>query len=122
LYANKLCTTWALLFYYLCIVKTVALILSFYFLLLNVVPCNDEDKSVNIYSDDISVQADCSFSNIQLNTCTSFCMCSCCNIHIIQSAEIFYELPFNEINSEIYFYTESLASKISFPLLHPPRA
>ena len=102
--------------------KTVALILSFYFLLLNVVPCNDENNSANIQSDNISIIVDSSSNDIQLNTCTSFCICSCCNIHIIQFAEIFYELPSNEILSEIFFHTEGITSNISFPLLQPPRA
>tara|TARA_R100000935_G_scaffold58381_1_gene95175 strand:- start:1071 stop:1382 length:312 start_codon:yes stop_codon:yes gene_type:complete len=62
--------------------KFLAIILSFYFLGLNLVPCED---AVELSGTDVQVQEltqDMEFSTTDTDDCSPFCQCHCCHVNI----------------------------------------
>ncbi|MGB5818706.1 MAG: DUF6660 family protein [Saonia sp.] len=79
---ETICNAVASLFYYICIVKIFAVILSIYFLALNIIPCNDSGHSkddtrvVSVIDYDGENGQDCEL-------CSPFCQCHCCHSHTV---------------------------------------
>jgi uncharacterized protein DUF6660 len=116
------CTPRASLFCYLCNVKIITIILSFYILALNVLPCNDTTVDVNNSQTEVVFSLDWDHNHNASDLCPPFCSCHCCHVHTID----FGSSNFTSINpgiySEIFAYSDSPGEELTFSLFQPPRA
>lgn len=75
------------LFYYICTVKFLAVILSVYFLGINFIPCDDtapiesQDTIAVILEFDQDQHGE---QNGTADDCPPFCQCHCCHVHVVQ--------------------------------------
>jgi hypothetical protein len=101
-------------------VKYIAIILSIYFLALNVVPCSDTGK----VKDDTQVVTVTDFDsdhNIDCELCSPFCQCHCCHVHTIDFGIASFN-PFQDtISKENFSHFDSLGKDIHLSLLQPPK-
>nr|WP_313781144.1 DUF6660 family protein [Allomuricauda sp.] len=114
------CNTVARKTFYLCIVRFLAIILSTYFLALNVVPCSDAGN----VAEDSQVVATVDFDgdhDQDCELCSPFCQCHCCHVHTIGFGLTTFE-PFNPLISQDNFnHFDSIGKDISLSLLQPPQ-
>lgn len=105
---------------YLCSVKLLTLILSVYFLALNVVPCSDADivtdNQVTLAADN-GVDQGHAFNDM----CSPFCMCHCCHTHTVNFNMVTFELFQPLISQEELAHFESSGKDVFLDLLQPPR-
>ena len=119
--ALPFCNTVAPKYFYLCIVKVVAIILSFYFLALNVVPCSDAANSaddtqvVTVIDIDGDHDQDCEL-------CSPFCQCHCCHVHTINFGLAAFETLQPAIPQEFFVHFDDLGKDIPHSILQPPQA
>jgi len=110
--------------HYLCHVKIILFLFSFYFLGLNIMPCNDADVDTHDDVEQIAEAGDCddNESHDHEDECSPFCQCNCCSVHVItyefQSLEII-EIP--EINTQISSYINPFYDGYDGSILQPPR-
>tara|TARA_R110000751_G_scaffold146020_5_gene249569 strand:- start:679 stop:987 length:309 start_codon:yes stop_codon:yes gene_type:complete len=101
-------------------VKVVAIILSFYFLALNVVPCSDATNSaddtqvVTVIDIDGDHDQDCEL-------CSPFCQCHCCHSHTIDFGLAIFEPIEPTISHENFVHSDSLGKDITLSLFQPPQ-
>ncbi|MUH36011.1 hypothetical protein D9O36_09175 [Zobellia amurskyensis] len=98
-----------------------AIILSVYFLALNVVPCSDADI---VTDNQVTVAADngVDHGHASSDLCSPFCMCHCCHTHTVNFTIFTFE-PFQPlISQEELAHFDSLGKDIFLDLLQPPRA
>jgi len=97
-----------------------AIILSFYFLALNVVPCNDDVSIQN----DSQVVATVDFDgdhDQDCELCSPFCQCHCCHVHTIDFGITQFEPFQSTILQDNFNHFDSLGKDISLALLEPPQ-
>ncbi len=97
--------------------KAFYILFCFYFISLAVVPCGDKDDCNEIIHNETSQNT----GDHQDESCTPFCVCSCCATH-------FVVIPFQEIGTQIAeinsIYTVQPESKISSAIIaiwQPPK-
>ena len=118
--ALPFCNTVAPKYFYLCIVKVVAIILSFYFLALNVVPCSDaanradDTQVVTVIDIDGDHDQDCEL-------CSPFCQCHCCHVHTISFSLPSFKPYQPEVPKESFNHLDSLESNFYHSLFQPPQ-
>ena len=118
--ALPFCNTVAPKYFYLCIVKVVAIILSFYFLALNVVPCSDAANSaddtqvVTVIDIDGDHDQDCEL-------CSPFCQCHCCHVHTVDFGSSNFKALIIEIPSKAFVHFDSSVEEPSLSFLDPPK-
>ncbi|WP_289063379.1 DUF6660 family protein [uncultured Zobellia sp.] len=98
-----------------------AIILSVYFLALNVVPCSDEGS---VTEDGVTVSVDngMDHGHESGDLCSPFCMCHCCHTHTVNFEILTFE-PFQSlISQEELAHFDSLGKDVVLDLLQPPRA
>lgn len=116
-----ICNTVAPKSFYLCLVKFLAIILSFYFLALNTVPCGDtangsnDSQVVTVIDIDTDHDQDCGL-------CSPFCQCHCCHVHTIDFGLVTFEPLQPEIPHEFFAHFDDLGKDIPHSILQPPRA
>jgi len=116
------CNTAALISCYLCNVKSIAIILSLYFLALNFIPCNDGEMSSDEVDIENVIAMDGNHDHGATDLCSPFCNCHCCHVHTIESNIISFE-PLILMNfKENFAHFDSLGNDISHSLFQPPRA
>ena len=100
--------------------KLITLILSIYFLALNVVPCSDagnvkdDSQVVTVIDFDGDHDQDC-------DLCSPFCQCHCCHVHTIDFGIASFEPYKATISKEYFDHFDSLGKGISLSLLQPPQ-
>ena len=100
--------------------KFLAVILSFYFLALNAVPCNDTkdapSDNVETYVMDIDTEhgQDCEL-------CSPFCNCHCCHVHTINFEVANFEPVVLLSIKENFSHFEGLGKEVAFALFQPPQ-
>ncbi|WP_338150215.1 DUF6660 family protein [Eudoraea chungangensis] len=100
--------------------KFVAIILSIYFLALNVVPCSDagnvkDDTQITSVSDfDGDHDQDCEL-------CSPFCNCHCCHVHTISFGLTTFEPLQPLIPQDNFNHFDSIGKDISLSPLQPPQ-
>nr|WP_313792101.1 DUF6660 family protein [Muricauda sp. UBA7809] len=104
--------------------KFLTIILSFYFLALNVVPCGDSGTA-STAKDDAQVVSVMDYDgnhDQDCELCSPFCQCHCCHVHTIDFGIIaFTPLP-NPISQENFSHFESVSDGVVSSVLQPPRA
>ncbi|WP_345740596.1 DUF6660 family protein [Maribacter luteus] len=100
--------------------KLLAVILSIYFLALNVLPCSD---TVNAADDtqEVSVIDFNGEHDQECELCSPFCQCHCCHVHTIDFGLAAFEPLQPSITQENFAHFDSLGKDISHSLLQPPR-
>ncbi|WP_317166442.1 MULTISPECIES: DUF6660 family protein [Flavobacteriaceae] len=100
--------------------KFIAIILSFYFLALNVVPCSDtvssadDSQVVTVIDIDGDHSQDCEL-------CSPFCECHCCHCHSIDFGIVPFEPIQPAIPHEYFAHFDNLGKDIPHSLLQPPQ-
>ncbi|KAB5487045.1 hypothetical protein D2V93_06595 [Flagellimonas taeanensis] len=101
--------------------KFLTIILTIYFLALNVVPCSDSGnasddcQTVSVVDSDGDQGDDCEL-------CSPFCQCHCCHVHTIDFGLVAFEPYQPEIPDEFFAHFDDLGKDIPPSLLQPPRA
>jgi len=105
---------------YLCNVKIIAVILSMYFLALNLVPCSDDGIS---HSADVEFQVDLDHDQDGHNgdLCSPFCQCHCCHVHTINFGIVDFVPISIPISQESFGNLSNTGQEITYSLLQPPR-
>ncbi|WP_349351058.1 MULTISPECIES: DUF6660 family protein [unclassified Flagellimonas] len=100
--------------------KFLTIILSFYFLALNVVPCGDSGKAkddaqvVSVMDYDGNHDQDCEL-------CSPFCQCHCCHVHTIDFDIAEFQPLQSVISQENFAYFDSLGKDFALSLYQPPQ-
>jgi len=102
-------------------VKFLTVIIAFYILSLNLVPCEDgfegcEDAQIEISQN----SEDHGHNNIDF--CSPFCQCQCCQINVTFNSVSIPQIIPDPISTEVFLYVNRLESNISFSILRPPQA
>ena len=116
------CNTVASLYCYLYNVKSIAILLSLYFLALNFIPCNDGEMLSDDANSENVIGMDGNHDHGATDLCSPFCNCHCCHIHTIESNIISFE-PLILMNfKEKFAHFDSFGNDISHSLFQPPKA
>ncbi|MAY21308.1 MAG: hypothetical protein CMC74_00825 [Flavobacteriaceae bacterium] len=100
--------------------KFLVVILSFYFLALNVVPCSDAEK-INDDSQVVTVTDFEGDHDQDCELCSPFCQCHCCHVHTLDFGIASFN-PFQDtILKENFSHFDSLGKDIRHSLLQPPK-
>jgi len=100
--------------------KFLAIILSFYFLALQVVPCNDDgtiaddSRTISVVDFDGDHDQDCEL-------CSPFCHCHCCHAHAISALNFFVEMEHPLTDGEIISKELGIFQEVSLRILRPPQ-
>jgi hypothetical protein len=104
------------------LLKNIGFILAIYILALNFAPCEDSNETMDVASASVeAVDLDNNHEHSDLDPCSPFCQCNCCQIFVTYHNLADLEIISNEISTEIYLHLDSLGKDITDPLLHPPR-
>ena len=105
--------------------KFFAVILSFYFLGLNFVPCDDtvesdceETVTVNIVLDQDQHESE---QDNGADECPPFCQCHCCHVHVVQLNSYACEVLEPQISTLIIQKGENFGEEIPDFHFQPPR-
>ncbi|WP_405412201.1 DUF6660 family protein [Maribacter sp. Asnod1-A12] len=121
LHPNYICNPVALEIVYLCIVKFIAVILSLYFLALNVVPCGDDAQISDSSTTEFQVGLDHNQNHGECELCSPFCQCHCCHSHtIVFDLDIFEPIE-PKVIQESFSHFESVSEDPVFTLFQPPK-
>ncbi|WP_084273485.1 DUF6660 family protein [Maribacter antarcticus] len=100
--------------------KLFTVILSIYFLVLNLVPCGDTDnvdddsQVVSIMDYDGDHDQDCEL-------CSPFCQCHCCHVHTVDFGITNFVPLQPAISKENFVHFDGHGKDISHSLFQPPR-
>ena len=115
------CTTCALIFFYLCSVKIIAVILSFYILALNALPCNDNSIDADNLQTEVTHSGDSDHSQGVFDLCPPFCTCHCCHVHTIDFGAASFGLLNPQISKKVFGYFQNTGQETIYSILQPPR-
>ncbi|MEZ4809065.1 MAG: DUF6660 family protein [Allomuricauda sp.] len=100
--------------------KFLTIILTIYFLALNVVPCSDSGNA----SDDCQTVSVVDFDGDHgddCELCSPFCQCHCCHVHTIHFGIAKFELLRATIPQDNFAHFDSIGKDITFSLFQPPQ-
>ncbi|WP_317236517.1 DUF6660 family protein [Allomuricauda sp. F6463D] len=102
--------------------KIVTLILSFYILALNVLPCSDtsfptNDSQMEIVLDGHTDHPEDGTSDL----CSPFCTCHCCHAHTIDFGIPNFKPLTPEISLEPCIHFDNITKEYTHSLLQPPQ-
>ncbi|MEO1485855.1 MAG: DUF6660 family protein [Bacteroidota bacterium] len=102
--------------------KLLAVILSIYFLALNVVPCGDDGDIGSCDSIESVVDSDHDVEHNDCGICSPFCQCQCYHSHTLIWNSYGLELV-NPIatHEKRFFHCEGFSEDLVFTLLQPPK-
>ena len=101
--------------------KFIAIILSFYLLALQAVPCNDDDVTIGNDSQTISVVDFDNDHDDDCEICSPFCQCQCCHTPVINTQNFFTETVHELISEEITRRELETFQEVSRRILQPPQ-
>lgn len=102
--------------------KIFVILLSFYFLGLNAVPC-DDGSGDSEPQQEIQLQEEMEHKpNNAVDTCTPFCQCHCCHVHVVDFQKTSSEEAIEPVISTL-IVQKGADSGEEIPYLHfqPPR-
>ena len=100
--------------------KFLAFILSIYILALNFAPCQDNDEFNTEVKTEIT-QHNTDDGHMDLDLCSPFCQCHCCQIHATYFKKSNLTNAISEISTEVFFHTYGLEKTFISPILQPPK-
>ncbi|MGI0107017.1 DUF6660 family protein [Salinimicrobium sp. WS361] len=104
--------------------KFFAIILSFYFLGLNFIPCDDIAASESQDTTVVSLEVDQDQQGDQHGTsddCPPFCQCHCCHVHVVRFETSSFEVFEQKTPFLTPLFGESAGKEIAFSHFQPPR-
>ncbi|MGB3776452.1 MAG: DUF6660 family protein [Leeuwenhoekiella sp.] len=102
--------------------KFIALILSFYALALNVLPCNDTSAIVDSSQTEVTISSNMDHDHgNEADLCPPFCSCHCCHVHTIDFDVNEFEPLQPVISHKNFVHFDSLGKEIPHSFLQPPR-
>ena len=103
--------------------KVIAVILSFYFLALNFVPCSDVNSNSNSNNVQTEFIASSNFDHDHnvADFCSPFCNCHCCHGHSVDFGINVFDLLLPEFTSEQFSHTDNISQNYLHSILQPPR-
>lgn len=102
--------------------KSVALILSFYFLALNVMTCPDNDSIVDSEQNQITYQQYSNHNQGHLDLCSPFCSCQCCHVQTSIFDTMAYDIVESKVSLEILSHLCGPTKDFRNFILQPPQA
>lgn len=126
-YSSRICITSAFVIFYICSMKLIAIIFSVYMLGLNLLPCSDNDASIENGSSATIISTSNVFSDLDhshsktLDTCTPFCTCHCCHVHNIDFGSAVFRPVTPQVFKNEFIHISSLGEEPVRSLLDPPR-
>ncbi|WP_083760668.1 DUF6660 family protein [Robiginitalea biformata] len=100
--------------------KWTAILLTVYFLSLNVLPCND--TSVAIEGEHTTLSIDLSDNhNFDCELCSPFCQCHCCHVHTVNFGVSHFEPLQLTIPQNNFAHFDRMGKEISIRLFQPPK-
>ncbi|NAS30006.1 hypothetical protein GTQ40_03395 [Flavobacteriaceae bacterium R38] len=102
--------------------KFFTVILSVYILGLSLVTCNDDTCDDDIITgDEITFTQKNNQHSGEIDLCSSFCSCQCCQISINTVNLLAYDLLSEDVFSPIFSYHNNRLQSVSNSLFQPPR-
>lgn len=101
--------------------KIFVVIFSFYFLALNLVPCEDNELLCNEDTTETSKDCEADHEHHETEHCSPLCLCHCCHIHVIQIDTNAYQTLAVTTTSRLFSYTDPIGKDIKDTLLQPPQ-
>lgn len=104
-------------------VKFLAILFSAYILLLNCIPCSDQENWQNENSEQTyQTTTDHSDHNHEADFCSPFCTCSCCGQTCrVSSFHIPLKPAFSTVSSEVPTFQTSRIQEVFLPIWQPPK-
>ncbi|RMA57293.1 DUF6660 family protein [Ulvibacter antarcticus] len=102
--------------------KIMTFLISFYFLALNLVPCNDVNMLQNEISSIVNTEnhnGDHEHSSSDL--CSPFCHCHCCHTHTIEFGVLEFETLPLAMSQRVFTNILGSTNDFLFSILQPPR-
>lgn len=106
---------------YIWAMKFLAFILSIYILVLNLTICEDKGVADANAKIEISQNLDTNYGHSDLDFCSPFCQCQCCNIYAIFIGIPKFDVASAFLSTEVIYYFDKLEDDITFSILRPPR-
>ncbi|MEC7772142.1 MAG: DUF6660 family protein [Bacteroidota bacterium] len=100
--------------------KVLTVILSFYFLALNIVPCGDSVQA-NGDSQVVSVVDFDGDHGQDGELCSPFCQCHCCHVHTIDFGILEFEPIQVDISNESFVHFDKHGKDFTPSLYQPPK-
>lgn len=101
--------------------KIFTIILSIYFLGLNLVPCGDTIVNNGEINTELSQTVDSGHGHSTSDMCSPFCHCHCCHVHTITFDALKFE-PIKILTPKLYIkHLDSRNKGFQNPLLQPPQ-
>lgn len=101
--------------------NNIAIILSLYILSLNFATCDDVAVADNDIKTEILQDIDNDLNHLGLDSCTPFCSCQCCHIHVTKFQISNFSSVDPQVFSKIFYYQDRVKKDFSSTLLQPPR-
>ncbi|WP_422348708.1 DUF6660 family protein [Flagellimonas sp.] len=101
--------------------KILTVILSCYFLVLNVFPCSDSEPVVNSENTEVHVDFDHGQHHGDCDQCTPFCQCHCCHSHTVDFGVFNFRTLVDFKPKSAFIYCVGLGTNFTLSLLQPPR-
>ncbi|WP_139958119.1 DUF6660 family protein [Flavicella sediminum] len=102
--------------------KFLALILSIYIFVLNLVPCDDYLAHEEGFKTEISQAADHEHQHQGTDLCSPFCICQCCHVNAIQIKFVNEKFAIAYFSTQDFFYLSGTEKDFTSSILQPPRA
>ncbi len=102
-------------------VRIIAFILSIYILALNFTPCEDSVTVENEFKVELSQNGDIDESHTDIDLCSPFCQCNCCQIHTTTANSLDFVVASNLISTHLILHFDSLGKDITFSIFQPPK-
>jgi len=101
--------------------KLLTVILSVYFLTLNLYPCGDTPTEEQVLLE-VAEQIDGDQQqHDHMDLCSPFCHCHCCHVHAIKIATLFDQVKIYKPPTKLITPDPNLAKQIPFRVFQPPR-
>jgi len=101
--------------------KVRSILLSFYVLYMVSLPCVDEAIDFNMTFTELTAAHHSHHETNHADSCSPFCVCSCCSITVDLTTFVFNTDPVRSIQSKLIpYYKESLSSFYQ-PIWQPPK-
>ncbi|MFS4416022.1 DUF6660 family protein [Maribacter sp. 2307ULW6-5] len=101
--------------------RFLAIILSLYFLALNVMPCGDDGEISDSVTTEFQVDLDHNQDHGDCELCSPFCQCHCCHSHTLVFGLDIFEPIEPTVVQESFSHFESVSEDPVFTLFQPPK-
>ncbi len=101
--------------------KFIAFLLSIYILGLSFVTCNDDAEDMSSDTIVASISKGDHQNSGELDLCSPFCYCQCCQVSIDTMTYFSYKLLTQDFFAKVYAYQDGTLQNVTASLLQPPQ-